>query len=209
MTDDLTPRHVEAALRGDSDAVAVLVDTLTPVIQARVARALLRRKPAALGRNIRQEIEDFVQEVFVALFRHDGKALRAWEPGRGMGLKGYVGMVAEQQGAAILRSRRRSPWTEDPTLQESMVEPAGESPPTPEQQAISKLFLQRLLDCVRAELSPLGMQLFQLVLVEQRPIDDVTAATGMNRDAVYAWRSRLRKLVRRVSAELTASEVHP
>lgn len=117
---DQAYQRVRSALAGDADAVRWLVDTLTPVIQARVARALLRRAHAAGARCSRQEVEDLTQEVFVSLFEADGKILLAWEPERGMSLANFVGLVAERQAASILRSGRRSPWTEDPTLGEEL-----------------------------------------------------------------------------------------
>ena len=179
------------ALEGDPAAVRELVDELTPVIQARVARVLLRRAGGARGRDVRQEIEDMTQDVFVALFRDGAKLLRAWDPERGMGLKGFVGLISEQQVAQVLRSRRRSPWTEDPT--ESSEIPADRSTHSVEAEVASKQLLERTLDDVRADLSPKGAALFELLLVEERSVDEVCETMEMKRDAVYAWRSRLGK----------------
>ena len=194
---DLTPALVRSALAGDTAAVQAVVDSLTPVIQARVARALLRRKGAAQGRNVRQEIEDLTQDCFVALFRADGKLLRGWDPERGMALKSYVGLVAEQQVSQVLRSRRRSPWTEDPTEDSKM--PSDTTVSSPEDRAATRQALERLLVALKAELSPQGLQMFQLLMVQQRPVPEICEATGLSADAVYAWRSRLKRTVRRVA----------
>src|SRR5687768_1618744 len=80
-----------------------------------VARGLARRMVKARGRDLRQEVEDLTQEVFVALFADDARALRLWDPARGASLANFVGLLAEREVASILRSGRRSPWTEDPT----------------------------------------------------------------------------------------------
>lgn len=53
----------------------------------------------------------------VSLFTDQGRALRAWDPARGLSLENFVGFVAERQIASILRTAKRSPWTEDPTLE--------------------------------------------------------------------------------------------
>src|SRR5262245_1194983 len=103
--------RIEAALAGDEGAVRQLVDELGPVIQARVARALLRR---ASGRSVRQEVEDLTQEVFASLFEDDGRILRAWDETRGLSLKNFVGLVAGRQATSILRSGRTTPWRDDP-----------------------------------------------------------------------------------------------
>jgi DNA-directed RNA polymerase specialized sigma24 family protein len=190
--------RVHSALAGDPAAVHWLVAHLSPVIQARVARALLRR--AAGGRSTRQEVEDMTQEVFVALFENDGKVLRSWEPERGMSLANFTGLVAERQVAAILRSGRRSPWTEDPTLSDELDRP-GDDVPGPEDLVASQELLAVLLDGVRAALSPKGLDLFERLYLREESVEAVCAATGMSPDAVYAWRSRLGKLVRTLAAE--------
>jgi len=197
-----TPALVERALARDREALRSLVDVLTPVIQARVARALLRRAASSSGRNIRQEVEDLTQEVFVALFAEGGKALRAWDPGRGLSLVNFVGFVAERQVAAILRTTRRSPWTEDPTLTEELDRPAEDA--SAELRVLSQQMLNALLDRLREELSPLGLSLFEQLFVQQLSVAEVSEQMGMSRDAVYAWQSRLGKLSRRLGAELSS-----
>lgn len=195
---------VRNALAGDAAAVRWLVRHLSPVIQARVARALLRR--AFGGRSTRQEVEDMTQEVFVALFEDSGKVLRSWQPERGMSLANFIGLVAERQVTAILRSGRRSPWTEDPTLVEEMERPSDHAL-GPEARVASQQLLAVLLDRVRATLSPKGLDLFERLFVREESVEAVCAATAMSHDAVYAWRSRLGKLVRAFLAEEVSDSV--
>lgn len=199
---EATRELVERALAQERDALRSLVDVLTPVIQARVARALLRRAASASGRNIRQEVEDLTQEVFVSLFAERGKALRAWEPQRGLSLINFVGFLAERQVASILRTTRRSPWTEDPTLLEELDGPAVDA--SAELRVASQQMLEALLDRLREELSPLGLSLFEQLFIQQRSVAEVCEQSGMSRDAVYAWQSRLGKLSRRLGAELSS-----
>ena len=77
-TMDEAAKLLERALAGHADSVRALVDRLTPIIQARVARALTRAGRGS-GRDARQEMEDLVQDVFATLFKADGKALKAWK----------------------------------------------------------------------------------------------------------------------------------
>jgi RNA polymerase sigma-70 factor (ECF subfamily) len=167
-----------------------------------VARALLRRATAASGRNIRQEVEDLTQEVFAALFAENGKALRAWDPSRGLSLMNFVGYVAERQVASIMRTARRSPWTEDPTLSEELDGPADM--PDQELRLSSRQALGALLDRLREELSPLGLSLFEQLFVHQRSVPEVCEQLRMSRDAVYAWQSRLGRLARKLGAEINS-----
>ena len=173
--------------------MARLVDRLTPVIQARAARCLLRTGRGA-GPRLRQELMDLVQQVFLTLFDERGRVLASWDPARGLSLDNFVGLVAERQVLSILRSGKRDPWREDPTLVEDLDGPSEE--PDPEEAAASREELELLLARLREALSPLGWQLFDLLYLQERSVSEVEAATGLSADAVYAWRSRLRKLAR-------------
>jgi RNA polymerase sigma-70 factor (ECF subfamily) len=195
-----TREGIERALMGDEAAIRGLVDALTPVIQARVTRGL-RRRSGGRGRDVAQEVEDITQEVFVALFDDDGRTLRAWDPSRGLSLANFVGMVAERQVASILRTGRRSPWTEDPTADDALDHSAGASP-GPELRVVSRELFATIVRRLRDELSPRGLELFYMAVVEELPVDVVCAQLGMQPDAVYAWRSRIAKRVRRIAAEL-------
>ena len=114
MKDHATQDEVQAALAGSEAAQTRLVRTLTPVIQSRVARGLfLWCTGSAAGRNVRQEVEDFTQKIFLHLFDDGGKVLLSWQPERGLSFLNFIGLVAERQTASILRSGKRSPWKED------------------------------------------------------------------------------------------------
>jgi RNA polymerase sigma factor (sigma-70 family) len=202
--------HLEVgpALAGDEAALTRLVQVLTPVIQSRVARSLLlRRAGRAAGRDIRQEVEDLTQEIFLLLFADNGKVLRSWQPERGLSLLNFVGLVAERQTASVLRSGKRSPWKEDPTLPEDLDQVAPES--GPEEIAASREQLKRLLQRLTEELTPLGRHLFDLLFLRELPCEEVTRQTGMSPDAVYAWRSRLRRLARRLLDETSENRLDP
>lgn len=190
------------ALAGDGAALARLVATLTPIVQARVARSLYRfRQGAAAGRDVHQEMADMTQDVFLSLFAQDARVLRGWDAGRGLSLENYVGLVAERLTISTLRSGRRSPWTEDPTLAEDLdVEPAPQE--LPEQAAAARERIGLLRGRLQEELSPQGRWLFDLLFIRELTPPQVSAETGLSADAIYAWRSRLRKLTRRLLDEI-------
>jgi RNA polymerase sigma factor (sigma-70 family) len=196
---------VRSALAGDPAALNRLVAVLTPVIQARVARTLLARlSRLAGGRGVRQEVEDLSQDVFLGLFSRDAHVLRSWQAERGLSLENFVGLVAKRQVLSFLRSGRRNPWQEDPffTMEELEVETPESGP---EEIAVSRELLVLLLDRLREELSPLGWRLFELLFVEERSLNEVRDASGLSADAVYAWRSRLRRLARKLLAEMSGN----
>jgi RNA polymerase sigma factor (sigma-70 family) len=205
MAPDAMQEEVREALAGNVAALNRLVRKLTPVIQSRVARGLLlRRTGMAAGRNVRQEVEDLTQEIFLVLFADGGKVLRTWQPERGLSLANFVGLVAERQTASILRSGKRSPWKEDPTLPEDFTQASPES--GPEEITASREQLRILLHRLTEELSPLGRHLFDLLFLRELPLEEITHQTGMSPDAVYAWRSRLRRLASRLLEEKSETQ---
>jgi DNA-directed RNA polymerase specialized sigma24 family protein len=190
---------LNAALSGERTAMRALVDRLAPVIWSRVTRMAQRgrRTPD----QVRQLGEDLTQDVFAALFQDGGRALRGWVPARGLSLEAYVGLLAEHQAASILRSGRRSAWREDATSDETLVETAGATAAA-DGPLLARDVLVRVLERVRQELSPRGLQIFELLVVEERSVADVCAIMSMTPDAVYAWRSRIGKLTATIAAEL-------
>lgn len=208
VTDPIDRELVARALSGEEAAVREVLELVTPAVQQRVARTLAHRVGAARGRNVRQELEDMVQDVLLRLFSEDGRVLREWDPARGMNLKQFVGLIAERHIASVLRSSRRSPWTEDPTLSEDLQhEP--DSAATPETLVASREAGRLIFERVRERLSPLGLQLFYALLVEERSIESITAETGMQRGAIYTWKNRLHKLVHQIAAELEKERSGP
>jgi RNA polymerase sigma-70 factor (ECF subfamily) len=191
------------ALGGDSLAVRALIAAFTPVIQARAARALVRRT-GVRSRDPRQELADLTQDVLLLLFRDDGRILRAWSAERGLSLLNYVGLVAQREVGQIAGSGRRSPWSLDPA-EESAMERAAAPVESAESAVGSRDLVDRLYARLEGELHPSALQLFRLLVVEELPAADVCAMTGLSTDAVYTWRSRLLKRARIVLDELSTT----
>jgi RNA polymerase sigma factor (sigma-70 family) len=191
---------VGEALARRPQAAHQLVELLHPVVEARVARVLWRTRQSS-SRNVRQEVEDMTQDVFAFLFEEGGKALRAWAPDRGLSLQNFVGLLAERHAVSALRSGRRTPFRDLTALDNRDDIQAEMNDPEP--ATLSRDLLAVLLDRLRLALTPLGMHLFQLLYVEERTPEEVAEAAKMSLDAVYAWRSRLRKIVATLAAELS------
>ncbi|MEM7356284.1 MAG: sigma-70 family RNA polymerase sigma factor [Acidobacteriota bacterium] len=198
VSTDLAVADVERALAGEPKALAQLIDRLTPVIHARVA-GLVLSSSAASGSRLRQEVEDLVQEVFVALFADQARVLRSWNPARGMSLRSFVGMVAKRRAVSILRSGKKNPRHEEPTLPEELDRVAID---TAGRRLESRDLLREILWRLKSELSPLGWKLFHWLFVEQRSVGEIGRDAQMSADAIYAWRSRLRRLAVRMRRDI-------
>jgi RNA polymerase sigma-70 factor (ECF subfamily) len=203
MSGDAEATLVARALARDAAAVRALVDALTPVVQARAARVLGKRAGGTTGRSARQELEDMAQEVFVALFANDARALRGWDRARGLSLANYVGLIAEHQVASILRSGRRSPWTDEPTAVDTLSGTIDDAS-LPEAHVASREAFEAILQRLRAALTPRGLELFYALFVDGASVESVCQTTAMSEDAVYAAKSRILKVLRKVAAEIDA-----
>ncbi|WP_437652884.1 RNA polymerase sigma factor [Sorangium sp. So ce1182] len=177
-----------SALGGDAQSTRAVIAALMPVIHARVGRALLRR----CARLERDRKDDLVQDVFVELLRDGSRALRAWDPARGLSLANWVGLIADQRVAAAFRGCRRR--LDDAALPlDDATEASARSADDPEATVLARDQIERHLGLIRAELSPLGLELFEALVVDEEPIASVCARTGMSTSAVQAWSSRLRR----------------
>ncbi len=162
---------------------------------------LERQAGRARGRAIQQEVEDLCQHVFVRLFERDGRALRAWRPDGGRNLPNFVRWFAVQQVAMTLRSGRSNPWTDDPwpahDIQEMATPDAG-----PARRIEARSQLDALLALLQTELDSRQWQLFVLLFVEDRSVEEVCAETQLKPADVYQWRRRLRQRVTRLAATI-------
>lgn len=197
---------MKEALGGSDAALDRLAALLLPAIQARVAHVLLRRRGLFSG-DARARLEDLVQDTFVELFRDGGRVLCAWDPARGLALTSFAGLVAEQRVYAFLRNRKASARLEDLDDGDSDLSAhAGPAAIDPEARAASREHVEKVVDLLRAELSPIGRVMFDRLVLGDEAIAEVAADTGMTISAVQAWSSRLRRRLSALSEELFAGE---
>ncbi len=190
-SEDPDAAELARALAGDASALARLVARSTPVIHARVGRKLLASHASRCWRPM---IEDLVQEVFLDLFRNDARTLRGWDPERGLSLENFVGLVAERRACSYLRSTRGNPWREEPAKDGDFDLPSAEA--GPERRRAARETLDIVLERLQSDLSPYAWQLFELLYMEERDVEEVCRILNVRRDAVYQQRHRLRQKVR-------------
>ena len=188
------------ALARHPASVRELIGRISPVIERRVASTLWQRTSR---RDVRQEVKDMTQAVFLSLFEDDGKALRAWNPDRGSPFESFVALLAHRQVISILRRGRTSPWPDEPT-EAAWIDAEGDDAPAPEAIVASREHLRALLDRIREDLSPIGLELFQRLIVDEEPIEEVSRKFNKSEANLYQWRSRLLKRLRALSAEILA-----
>lgn len=200
MSADLTPELVNQALDGVAAAQRRLIEILTPEIHFSVAKMLRSwRRGTAAGRDLRQEIEDMVQEVFLELLEDDGKALRRWDPER-LPLVAYVSYIARIRTAEVLRSRR-SPWREEPNPTAELDREAPTE--NPEKETASREELREIYLCLTKGFTEDDSHIFDLLLMQEIPPQKAAEKTGKSVAAIYQWRSRLYKRARKCRDRLS------
>lgn len=201
---ELDAQLVRRAVEGEAAARHALVLRLSPVVQRRVCRPLASSS-AARGRRVeRHEVLDLTQQILLLLFEHDSRVLRSWDPGRGLSLANFVGLVAEREARAILRSGRRSAWAERPTSEDDLSAFAADDQVL-EDHVGSRQELRKIWHRLEEQLSPRGIELFHALLIEQLSIDEIAERFNMSSNALYTFRSRLRQQVQLIRQQLTAT----
>jgi RNA polymerase sigma factor (sigma-70 family) len=194
----LSPEDVERAL-ADERATNRLMTSLRPAIQSEIGYALIS---AATGskRDARQEIQDLVQEVFITLLKDDAKTLRSWDPTLGRSLEGFVRLVARRYVVGVLRSGVRNPFA-CTTLSHEVIEARPDGASHIDQKVADRDDLDKLLVKLEQRLTPRSLQLFHLLYVEQRSINEVCELTRTTPAAIYMWKTRFKKELHELQAE--------
>lgn len=205
LSDDEVRDLLASALSGNRTSTRTLVQGMAPIVQIRVFRSLVRRSGQARGRSLRADVEDLVQEVFESFFEKQGKALRAWDPRRGLSFPTYISFLAEREVGMVMRRRRRNPWTEEPVPEAKLdAEVGGHSEDSERVEA--RQLLSVLAERLRERLSPQGRVYFQRLYLEQKSIQEVAKEQGTTPGALYTWRNRMHRLLREVEEELKAED---
>jgi DNA-directed RNA polymerase specialized sigma24 family protein len=200
---ELSIALIQEATRGDRLAARQLVDLLLPMVHYRVARTLLRRRRLFRTRDVRQETEDLIQSVLLFLFDDGARALLHWSSSHGTSLADYIGLLAEREASSILRSRRPCPRTEDPAAR-GEIDAQLEVSPAADGTLIRREVLSLLLDRVEAVLNGRNLELFHLIVIEERSVEEICTLMEMTPEAVYTARSRLARIARGIAATLAA-----
>ena len=210
MTTDQAPELFDKAVAGDAEATRRLILELAPIIQVRVLRCLGAYGGARNRRDLRQEVQDLAQEVYLLLFADQARVLRSWQQERGLSLRNFVGLVAERHTISVLRSRRRNPFTDETTAdgdvdaaKDAEAVESGRTTTNAEETVASREVLREVVLRLERQQSPLGVLLFERLIVREEPVAEIQAETGLSAPALYMWRSRLLRAAKTLIAEIT------
>lgn len=199
------PVALAACLAGDVDSLRAFVRHFTPIFRARVRRALLGPRGAALWVS-RDDVDDVVQLTFEAIFSRGARVLRDYDPDRGMSLDSYLGQIASREAhnyldkrAAAKRGGGRREVVTDPS--EGPIGEARALGLSPEASYQLRQEARRLEEALLSRLSAKGRIFFHLLYVEELEVEEIQARLGVSRDAVYTWRKRIKAAFVEAQAE--------
>lgn len=186
--DGKTPdgRLVEQVLAGDPAARTELVDRLTTIIRSQANLGLRGFSDRRMGG---RDADDLVNEVFAAMFEDGGAALRKYDPQYSLEQFAYV--FAKSRILDIARKEYRRLELGGHPVADDEHQLRGHLP-TPAELTECRDFANRIMACVRAKFSTeLAGEMIDLTLVRQLSTDEIQSRTGMTRQQVFRWRSRL------------------
>jgi RNA polymerase sigma-70 factor (ECF subfamily) len=176
--------------RGDATAARELVERCHPLV-ARLARAHRPRDTPE---------EDLVQEVFLTLFAR----LDRYQPRAGVPFEHWLARLAVNVCRDALRAESRRPAARRAVGDEAqrwIDSLALDAAPAVD----DALAAREAVDALLAHLEPRDRLLLTLLDIEERPVAEVAALTGVNRALVKVRAFRARRRLRAVAERLGRS----
>ena len=177
------------ARQGDEDAWRRLVDLYRPLVYA----WLVRHQVAT------QDAEDLTQDVLAVVIKELGRFEHAGRPGA---FRAWLRTILINQVRHFLRGQRHrlalgSPQPGSDWL-EQLADPHSGLSQQWDQEHDQQL-ARRFLAIIQAEFNAATWQVFQMLVLEDRPAAEVAQQLGLTRNAVYVAKARV---LARLRAEL-------
>ncbi len=181
-----------ACRAGDPAAAERLFATYAPTVRAAIGRYLATRTRARIDLT-----EDLTHEVFVALWRDDGRRLKSFQGRDGCSFAGWLRVVAVRVAIDTLRRDRRTTSLDDDTpAMTELRRCLASGAPDPESVARGAETAERLTRAVAA-LGPKDRLLVELHLLRGTPLPVVADMLGVTANAAYVRKSRVLERLRR------------
>lgn len=181
---------VERALIGDTMARDILVQRLSPLIDACIKRLNVR------NRTYLQEEHDFVQEIWARLFWDGGRILKQYDARRGVSLESYCFMVIRREIGNQLRRERAIKRGVNMTIDIEEDDDAPIEQDTPEQYLEARELATRLEQQLQCVLPDIGMDVWRTACRDGAIPSETAEALNVSVQVIYNWLHRIRLLCR-------------
>jgi RNA polymerase sigma-70 factor (ECF subfamily) len=186
-----------ALLRGNRQRWSDFSRRYERLIASCVLRTL-RRYDATFSR---EDLDDLVSEVWLALLRDDMKKLRLYQAERGFRLASWIALIATNTTIDRLRARQA-----ESTYLEDIETPEVEASSKPDEDAMDR---QRA-ELVQAALSQLSAEERAFVLDcfhEQRAPEEIARQHGVAVNTIYSRKFKIREKLARIVRRIEQGEV--
>lgn len=182
-----------AYLAGDPTGAERIVSTFAGVVREAIGRFLAFRVRSRMDL-----VDDLTHEVFLSLFREDGRKLRTFAGRHGCSFGGWLKVVAVRLTIDRLRREGRVDALDDdsPRMLE-LRRSLRTQEPDPETAMQGSEAADRLHQALR-QLGPKDRLLAELHLVRGRSLDDVAEVLGVTMNAAYVRKSRVLERLRQM-----------
>jgi RNA polymerase sigma-70 factor (ECF subfamily) len=181
-----------AYLAGDPAGPERLFATYGAVVREAITRFL-----AVRVRGRADLADDLTHEVFLALFRDDGRKLRTFAGRHGCSFAGWLKVVAVRLAIDRLRRDTRLVALDADTPRMLEIRRSLQSDdPGPEAAMQGTETAERLTRAI-AELGPKDRLVAEIHLVRGRPLEEVAQLLGVTMNAAYVRKSRILERLRR------------
>ena len=154
---------------------------------------------------------DLMQEIMFDLFK--GEALLRYDPAKGR-FRTYFGVLVRHKAADMLKDSARFPVpakddaSSDPVpeLAASFLAPDKQNENNPFQRLFDEEYRKCLLAAAMNELrnsvEPKTYAIFEMVVLQERPVKEVARCLGISRSAIDVYCSRCRKKLQKIVSEI-------
>ncbi len=173
---------------------------LIPVV-AREARIALQPIAFRYRRDLRDIVEEFVNDIMGDLFMEGGKMLRAWNPELGMQLRGFIALIVRRTIFRRFKGFRSNPWSTSPAdvdVLHALIDDGIAAKPSVLADVEHRIQLDWVLATLFEKLSDRDWRLFTRLFIEQRSPADVAIEEQIEENSVHKWRSRFHVRVRKL-----------
>ena len=199
-TDDRT--LIGDCIGGDEQALRLLTGKLLPTIANAVRKEVHRR----VSPNPEDLVSELVNQTFLAIFENDYRLLRNFE-GRSK-LSTYMTGIARNVSMRKLSyllsdSARMVPAIGEEPVERGMADPSA---PDPQEEVCIEEARHKLRERLKERLSTEGWLYYKLIYVDDADVNTVVRIMGTNRNNVYQWKNRLKRIVMEESRHLDGNE---
>ena len=158
---------------------------------------------------MQEDCKDLMQEIMIAMF--NGKEILRYDASKGR-FRTYFGLIVRRKIFKMLRNSARYPQAAVPVSEASdCISAPGDPPDIPDandsfrrifDEEYSQYLFSLALNELRARVRPSTYDIFEMIVLQNRPPKDVAKHLGIDRNIIDKYCSRCRKTLQKIVSEI-------